>query len=94
MNKKKPKDSLKSYIMMSLLFVFGILLLYCYFLINNSSDIKYYYELASKDPSGFRFLIFLGIMKIGILITGLIFIITTTTLFIIKLVKKPQSLTQ
>ena len=90
--KNKEKDmrneTLNRNILMFISFVFGVLLTYGYFVIDTSEDINYYQDLAASDTSGFRFIIFLGILKYGILLLGLTFIVTTLTIFIRQRINK------
>jgi hypothetical protein len=85
---EKQYKSLYRYILNLILLVIGVLLLYGYHLFNISSDIKQYQDLASSDPSGFRFIVFLGIIKYVILIVGLTIIISTIILLIREIINK------
>jgi len=90
MNKEKDRqnEALNRNIRIFILFVLGILLIYGYFVIDNSEDINHYQDLASSDTSGFRFIIFLGILKYGILLLGLICTITSLTMGIRQKINK------
>jgi len=87
-NKSKNQEETKySYILMIILIFIGVLLLFSFYIIDKSTIVKHYKDLASSDNSGFRFLVFMGILKYGLLIAGLTFIVTTVVLFIRKLIK-------
>jgi hypothetical protein len=80
--KKSQNETLNRNILMLILFLLGILLIYGYVIINNSEDINHHQKLASSNTAGFRFIIFIGIFKYGILLMGITFTITTLTMFI------------
>jgi hypothetical protein len=75
--KLNRKDRITNIVGHTILFILGLALLYAFYRIDESKTVAHYFDTASGDPSGFRFMAFLGILKYGILLTGIALAIMT-----------------
>jgi hypothetical protein len=73
--------------LMRLYWGIGVLFLFGFFYIDNSETVNHYLDLASKDPSGFRFLLFMGIIKFGALVIGITLFAATSIYFVVRKIK-------
>lgn len=74
--------------MIFLLVLLGILSIYGYYTLGNYEVANDYFKIAATDTSGFRFIIFFGIIKYGALLLGFSFITKGLILFIKNLNQK------
>ena len=63
----KQHETLYRNIGMVVFCVLGVLLIYGYYVVDSSENVNHYFSIAAGDASGFRFIVFLGIVKYGIL---------------------------
>ncbi|NEN25599.1 hypothetical protein G3O08_19075 [Cryomorpha ignava] len=87
-NQDKNHETLYRNFGMVIFCVLGVLSIYGYFLIDTSETVSHYSNTAAGDASGFRFIIFLGIVKYGILLLGLSLIFTVLGMFIKQKINK------
>lgn len=82
-DKENRKDQLTNIIGHVILFILGLVFLYGFYLLDNSETVAHHVDTASGNPSGLRFLTFLGILKYAILLVGIVLTIMTP-IFLIK----------
>lgn len=81
--RKKRKGIRVNNIFRIVLFLYGLLLLAGFYWLHNSEQVAHYFNIAADDLSGFRFIVFLGLLKYCILIAG-IMLTTLTPIIMVK----------
>jgi hypothetical protein len=76
-NQDSRRERFYHYLGIVLFIIFGILAIYGYHLIDTSETFDKYLDVASRDPSGFRFTVFVGILQYGLLLLGISLLIVS-----------------